>query len=226
MSTTSMYLGGIGGKVTLPYTGVINVPANGIVTIDTRDIVTVLAEGGQLNRAIGRLLAVSAPLAATAGKFVASTAMSNGTKSIANQPDVPRQAQLVVAPGTSGITAGNASISYYDNSMTLRTDTFSLIMPATTIASTALSYGVSFFETGLIVAGVSGGASPGIQIDSTGALAMSVDNNFTNFNVVADWLNAASVTVGTVASTSACYTPTSAPNGTKNYSFGYTYSAP
>lgn len=167
----------------------------------------------------------AAPIAATAGRIVASTALANGTLTIANQPDIPRQAVVVVDPGTSALTAGVLALAYLGNDGVNRTESISLAGPGTTIMSTTTSRGVQTV-TSAIVTAVVGGASPKVQINDTNALALVVDPNFTAFNLNRQYGNGVATTGGTVGSTAAVFTPTLTPNGTHTFGFNYSYQAP
>jgi hypothetical protein len=157
-----------------------------------------------------------APRAASAGRLVASTSLANGTLSIANQPDVPRQGVLVVDPGAAAITAGNAAITYVANDGTTVTDTKSLVTPTSTIASQTTSKGIVSL-TSVIVTAVAGGSSPKIQLNDTNSLSMLVAPNYSSFAIRQAYVDGVANGSSAVASSAASYTPSTTPNGTHTY---------
>lgn len=225
MTTVRMNATAIGGQINLAYTGNVIVPSDGIITVDVRDAPNLLAAGASYINLVTKRSTFTSPAAATAGRLVASTALSNGTKAVANQPDVPRRGLLVIDPGTTAITAGNVAIPYVANDGSNQTDNVSCIMPGTTIVSTLTSKGILVLSP-VIVTGLVGGASPKVQLNDTDALAMIVDPGFVDFALLRTDLDGVYNSGGTVATTAASVTPTSAPNGTKSYSMFYDYLMP
>ncbi len=226
MSTVRMNALPIGGLLNLQYSGAIQVPADGLITVDSRDAPTLLGMGASYVNVITRTATLNgAPIAASAAKLVASTALSNGTKAVANQPDVPRQGVLVIDPGTSAITAGTVKIPYTANDGTAQTDTVSCVMPGTTIVSTLTSKGILVLSP-IVVAGIVGGASPGVQLNDTNSLSLPVDGGFVDFSLFKTYADGASNGQVSVASSAASWTPSTTPNGTHTYSAQYTYVMP
>jgi len=225
MSTVRMNAATIGGTLNLAYTGAVTVPSDGIISVDTRDAPALLARGASYINLVTRKVSFSAVAAASAGRLVASTALSNGTKAVANQPDVPRQGVLRIDPGTSAITAGTVSIPYVANDGTSVTDVVSAIMPGTTVVSTLTSKGIMVLSP-IVVAGIAGGASPLVQLNDTNSLSMPVDAGFVDFTLLRTDTDAALTSGGTVATSAASVTPTSAPAATTTYNFFYSYTMP
>lgn len=222
MSTVKLNASAIGGMIQLSQTGNVVVPADGIITVDVRDAPALLANGATYINSTARRTAITAPRAASAGRLVASTALSNGTKSIANQPDVPRQGILVVDPGTSAISAGNVAVAYVANDGTTTTDNISAITPASTIASTTTSKGIAILNS-LVVTAIAGGASPGVQLNDSNSLSMMVDPGFVDFTVTGEFVDTTSEGQVAVASGAASLTPSTTPNATHNYTVYYNY---
>jgi len=200
--------------------------ANGIFAIAANDIESAVQSGmvPVYNSGL-RVANYGIVAAATVGKFVASAALSNGALTIANQPDCPRQAKLRVDPGPSAITAGTATAIYTANDGSTQTDVLSLVTGASTVATLFFSKGVAAI-TSITVAGLTGGTSPKVQVDSTAVLALPVIPNFVALTGVYENVDAAPETVGSVTTSNGAITPTTAPNGTHTYSFGYTFKAP
>lgn len=225
MATTKMSVANIGGTISLSYTGKIVTPADGVVTVDVRDAPALLAAGANFIYTTTRRSTFTTPVAATAGRLVASTSLANGTLSVANQPDVPRQGVLVVNPGTSAITAGTASIPYIANDGSNQTDSISLVMPGTTVVSTLTSKGIMHLSP-VIVTGLVGGASPLVQVNDTNSLSVTVDQGFVDFTMVQELADSTTEGQVSVASTAASFTPSTAPNGTHSFTAVATYNVP
>jgi len=204
----------------------IPVPANGRVTVTADIVVPLIVAGAKYVGSNARSQAIlGAPRAASAGRIVASTALANGTLSIANQPDVPRQLSVRFDTGTSAVTGGNLALRYVGNDGVDTTENISAVAPASTLLTVTTSKGV-VSVTSAIVTGVAGGASPKIQVNDTNSLSVQVDPSFTG--VVFNQTFADSVAEGqsAVASSAASWTPSTTPNGTHTYGASYSYSAP
>ena len=225
MTTVKMNAVAIGGTINLPNTGNVFVPADGIITVDSNDVPFLLRAGATYINTRNKTATLTSPLAATAGRLVASTALSNGTKTIAHQPDVPRQAVLRIDPGTSAITAGNVAMNYIANDGSTVTDNVSLIMPGTTVVSTNTSRGVLNLNS-VIVTALAGGASPEMQVNDTNSLSVPVDPGFVDFAMVTEYVDAVPEGQVSVASSAGSFTPSTTPNGTHTYGAFYSYNAP
>lgn len=224
MSQIQMNASAVGGTIYGAF-GTYPVPASGLITVDSRDAANILAIGGfYIGQAI-KTQGVGAVRLATAGRLVASVALANGTLTIANQPDFPRQAGLRVDPGTTAITAGVANVAYVANDGTTMTDTISLAAAASTPFTQNTTKGVVKLNS-VIITGLVGGTSPLTQLNDTNSLSVLVEPGFAGFNVLKEMADAADETIGTVASSAASITPTTLPNGTHTYSFVVGYSAP
>lgn len=197
--------------------------ANGVIQVQQGDVVGMLSAGCLSTDTFNRSHAFTAPLAATAGKFVASRALSNGaTVAFANQPDVPRQGNVVIWPGTLALTAGQVAVSYWGNDGQQHTDTIQTVAAASTLVTFPLSFGAVRFLSAS-VSGIVGGVSPAMQIDSTGALALNMSPGG-NPIIIYNEIDTATVQSppATANTTNGVVTPQTALNGTVNYSFGYT----
>ena len=224
MATVKMNASTIGGTIMLSNTGTVVVPADGIITVDVRDAVDVLRMGGAYLQSMTRSQYVGAPAAGAAGKFVASASFANGTLTVAAQPDVPRLASVRVDPGTTAITSGNVAVTYVGNDGQTITDNISAVTGATTIVSTNTSRGVVHINS-VVVTGVTGGASPGVQMDSLNSLAMLVDPGFVDFSALKVTVDNADSGIASVQSSAACITPSTAPNATHTFGLAASYNA-
>lgn len=217
---------GLGGGVIQGLSGQYAVPADGIITVPATDISSLLALGCQfVNQVVDWQPITPAPLAATAGRIVASTSLANGTVAIAHQPDIPRQCGLRIDPGTSAITAGVTALAYTANDGTTQTDSFSLVTAASTPFTTNTSKGVMHVNT-VTTSGLVGGASPLIQVNDTNSLSLVVQQGATDFQILKENVDGADEAIGTVASSAFSVTPTTAPNGTHTYGFAFAFNAP
>jgi hypothetical protein len=163
--------------------------------------------------------------------LIASTALSNGTLAIANQPDVGRQGQVVLSNGTVPITAGNIAVTYIANDTTNQVDNIlAMNCPVSGSYSVATSKGIVQLGS-VVVTGMAGGASPSIQLNDTNSLAVTVDPGFVDFGCSLAYTSGAvpaagATGVAAVAASAACVTPSTTPNGTVTYSFVASFKAP
>jgi hypothetical protein len=224
MATVKMNAAAIGGTIQLAFSGSVTVPADGLITVDQRDAIDLLRAGATYITAQTRRDYVGIPIAGAVGQFVASAAFGNGTLTIAAQPDVPRLASVRVWPGTSPISAGNIAVNYIGNDGLTITDNFSAIGVASAAVSSNLSRGLVHLNS-VIVTGVSGGASPGVQMDSLNSLAMIVDPGFVDFSGVQAFVDTLASGIVSVQSSAACITPSTAPNGTHAFSLVGSFNA-
>jgi hypothetical protein len=221
MGTVVMAGNNVGGLVNGAY-GTYTQAADGTFTVDTRDGPTFLTLGmTYINRRTAFYTTPKAPAAATVSQIVASAVLSNGALAIANQPDVPRPAQVVLGAGTLALTAGSVVIGYTANDGTLTTDTLSAVVSANATTTQLTSKGVVKIATAFVT-NSAGGASPFIHVDTIGAISVPVDQNTVDFSVYAEYLNGTIETTGALISSLGSITPTTAPNGTNSYSFQYT----
>lgn len=226
MATAKMSLLNPGGTIQLPNTGTVVVGTDGMVIVDVRDIPAILQMGGSYIYSTAQYQPIiGTPRAASAGRIVSSTSFANGTLTIANQPDVPRQLNLVWTPGTTAITAGNVALTYRANDSTLQVDNLSPITAASTPATLTTSKGVISL-TSAIVTGLTGGVTPGVQIDDTNSLSVSVSPGYQDFAITQAFENNAVQGTSAVASSAASYTPSTAPNASNTFGAFFTYNVP
>jgi len=201
--------------------------ADGTYTVDTRDAPPLLAAGMQYIKNVSDYYTLrKAPLAATTGQIVASGALSNGSVAVSNQPDVPRPVKLAIGTGTGAITGGNIAIAYYGNDGVLATENYSAVVGASAASTVYLTRGVAQIST-IAVSGLVGGTAPFIRLDTTADLSVPVHPNTVDVVVFKEDVDLTSETVGpAVAGVLASLTPTTAPNATHTYGFGYSFVAP
>src|SRR5579864_788359 len=215
----------IGGLIQTQFSGNQRVPASGVITVDSRDAAALLAAGANYVRKGAGSASFTAPIVGAVGQIVASTTLANGTLTIANDPDVGRQCSVRIATGTSTVTAGNVAFTYVANDGQATVDNFSAIGVGTTILSTNTSKGV-LVPTSVIATGLVGATSTTkIQIDTLNALACPVDPGFSSFALTFASEDG-TYNGGATADSAGCVTPSTAPNGTHNYVFGFTFTSP
>ena len=200
--------------------------ADGSYTVDTRDAPPLIAAGmTYVSKITTSFVTPSAPLAATAAHIVASGGLSNGTPSIAAQPDVPRPFSVVIGTGSPGITAGTVSVVYQGNDGVATTDVFPCICAASSSTTQTSSKGANSI-TSVTVAGLVGGSTPYRYISTTATLAVPVAPGAIDFAVQQEWDSGTPEAPGSLGTSLGSTTPTAAPNGTLTYSFQYSYVNP
>lgn len=226
VAQVKMSAAGIGGGSIQAPSGTYNIPADGIITVLSSDVSALLAAGLQFVNIMTRWQTISpAPRAATAARIVASTSLANGTIAIANQPDYPRLGALRVDPGTSAITAGTAALVYTANDGTPQTDSLTLVAAASTPTTQNTSKGVLHLAS-ITIAGLAGGTSPLVQVNDTNILSLMVQQGAADFTIIKENVDGADEAIGTVTSSAFSVAPTTVPNGTHTYGFGYSFNAP
>ena len=212
-----------------PNSGSVNAGSDGTFAIDPRDLAFALGAGYVPVRRSSHSFApmVSAPAAATAGRIVASVALTNTSLTIANQPDTMRKCQVRVDPGTVAITAGICTVTYAANDGTAaQVDALSLVTAASTLLTVPFTKGALTVASAVVTA-LAGGASPKIQIDTTAALAVPVPPNAVDVTILKEVTAGAdsSATLGTITN-AGIWTPNSAPNASATYAVAYSSIAP
>lgn len=200
---------------------------DGTYSVDTRDAPILLGRGMNYVLQQGESYAAPvAPAAATVAAIVSSGTLSNGTVAVTAQPDVMRQVNVEVGTGTTAITAGNIAVTYVGNDGQTGTDNMSAVCALSSSTTNALSRGVSTISS-IVVSGLTGGTSPWIRLSTTATISCPVNGRAVDFTVNREYDAGATVAVGTVSATTlASIAPTNAPNGTRTYSFVYTYTGP
>lgn len=217
---------GIGGLIQGAY-GTYQPNTDGTYTIDSRDAPPLLTLGWQyLPQYTLAYNTPVAPAAATTGEFVASAALSDGALTVANQPDVLRQANVVIGAGTAAITAGEVTVVFIGNDGVTTTQNVSAILASGAVSTNSLSKAIAHISSAY-VGGLAGGGSPYVRIDSTSALGVPVPPNAVDVSFLKEDTNAGDEAVGTpVSGVLGTITPTTAPNGTHTFSWLYSSIAP
>lgn len=217
---------GIGGLIQGAY-GNYPPASDGTYTVDVRDAPGLLVMGMSYVRAVTQSYTLPlAPAAASVGGIVASGALSNGTVSLTANPDCARQVNVECGTGTTAITAGTVAVTYIGNDGVSGTDTLSLVCALSSAVTQSLSRGVVTISS-ITVAGLTGGTSPWLRLSTTASVSLPVTANAVDFNVRREYDSGATVAVGTVSSvTLGTVAPTNAPNGTRTYSFVYSFVGP
>jgi hypothetical protein len=226
MATIQMNSGGFGGVVQGNY-GTYQAASDGTFTVDTRDASTLLSIGfTYLNKNTNAYTTPKAPAAASATAIVASGALSNGTVAVTANPDVLRQVNLIIGAGTTAISAGTLAVTYIGNDGIPGTDTLSLVCAASGTVTQFLTRGVDTISS-IVVAGLTGGASPFLEMGTTTTISVPVGPSTVDVLFEREFDSSATIAVGTASSvTLASIAPTTAPNGTITYSFVYSYVTP
>jgi hypothetical protein len=195
----------------------------GVVSnVAAADVLDHLNAGCRFAYTGAQYLSLGTPAVAAASSIVTNGTLSNGSLTIAGQPDVPRKLQAVVAPGAAAISAGSLTLTYTDASGQAQADSFALTTPASTNLTFSTSHGVARIASA-VVSGIAGGSSPTIAVGTTNALGLPAVQGAFSFAVFKEVKDGADETVGTVDATGGTVTPTTAPNGTHSFSFGYTF---
>jgi hypothetical protein len=181
-----------------------------------------------------------APAAANSSAVInAQTLTANATLTIAAQPDVPRQLALVSGQGTATLTAGIVTMSYLANDGTTQTDTFNLGTAATASAQTfTTSKGVEHLNSA-IVGPTTGaqGSTVTLSVGFNNYLALPLDPGSVNLSVTKETkltptigtlglMVPADEAVSTLLISTGMISPTQAPDGTHQLSFGYSFQFP
>jgi len=216
---------GFGGLIQGLY-GNYQAASDGSFTVDTRDAINFLPLGfTYLNKSLDFYATPIVPLAATVGKVVASGALSNGTSVIAAQPDVMRPITVEFGAGASAITAGTATVTYIGNDSQTHVDVFTAVCAANASTTQTTSYGVVTVSS-IVIAGVVGGTSPWFRSSTTAALSLPIGVAGVDIVVTREYDAGATIAVGSLGVSIGSIYPTTPPNGTATYSFGYAYASP
>lgn len=225
MATVQLAGNGFGGIIQGNF-GTYQAASDGSFTVDTRDAPAMLSQGMTYVSVVTATMSTPlAPAVATVGAIVASTALSNGTLALTANPDVPRPVNVEVGTGTLAITAGNVLVNYIGNDGVAGVDTLSAVCALSTAVTQALSRGVVTI-TGISIAGVVGGVSPWIRLSTTAAISVPVGKGAIDTAFLREYDSGATAALGTVATALASIAPTNAPNGTRTYTFLYSYVNP
>jgi hypothetical protein len=236
VATVKMFApAGSGGSIQTNNSGTVFVQSDGTVTVNALDALTLIALGYQF--AVSDHRCYSTPLwgssasvvagmpAANATIIAGSAALSNGSVTISAQPDVPRQLQFVVIPGTSAITAGSLTVTYVGNDGQTHADALSLVTAASTNSTITTTWGVETL-TSAVVAGLTGGASPTLMGGTNNAIAVPLPPRAVDFALTKVLVDGVNSTTTTVTTSTGLVTLATAPNGLHQYGLGYSFVYP
>lgn len=180
-----------------------------------------------------------APAALNSTITVASATMTAGTLTIGAQPDVPRQLAAIATPQSgSTMTAGLLTLVYTANDSTTQTDALNFCASGAISGATTLttSKGVERV-TSATVSGVVGGGTATIQVGTNAYIALPLEPGFTSWGIIKETkmtptngtlglMVPADETISTTMISTGLISPTTAVDGTHQFSFGYTYTMP
>ena len=205
-----------------PFTGSVDPNSDGSVTIDIRDVPAAI--GGGLMPAFDRLFHYgnAIPAAASTSLVVHSSTLANGSLTISAQPDVARQLQAVVTPGTTGITAGELILEYVANDGTTTTDSLDLSEVGTTTTTLRSTKGALHVNSAS-VADLAGGGSPTVIVGTNATLGVPMNPFAVAGTIFKENLDGSDVAVGSrgTLTGTGLYTPATAPNGTHTFAMDY-----
>lgn len=226
MTTVQMSVGS-NGPVVKGLFGTYVADSHGIITCDSGEAPNILRMGGTYVKKISQFYTTpGAVAAANNAVLIASAALSNGSLTVAAQPDCMRQAALIITNGTAPVTSGTVSLSYVGNDGQTITEVLPANVGATANTTQFLSRGVAHL-TSATVAGIVGGTSPSVQLGTTTTLSVPISPNTESFTPTMEATTGVPNTVGTPSAvTSGSIVPSSAPNGTRTYSWAYTTTSP
>jgi len=221
--------GGPGGTVQGNW-GVYQPGTDGFYTVDTRDVPQLLEAGLVfLSNPGASYTTPITPRAGTSGRIIASATMSNGALSIANQPDIGRQLNVVLGnPTTPGISAGSVTLGYLASDGQVHSDVYSLpAVPTPGTITLSTSRPVVKLNTAFVSA-LAGGASPNVRVDDANLFGLPSDANAQDFVVNQEFDGGTNQTSPGTASTSCigAASVVNTPTGSSTLSFLYSYVAP
>lgn len=160
------------------------------------------------------------PAAAALTGIVNTVDAADGVQSLAAQPDVPRKLQVRVVDADSSISAGSLVLVGVGARGQAVTQTIALAGGTKTVTTTdAYATLTSATISGLADAA----AGDTVGIGPATALGLPVAQGSTAAAVFRALVDDAAETVGTVDATAGTIAPTTAPNGTHDYDFHFTY---
>lgn len=239
---------GFGGSILTANSGTVFVQADGTVSVSALDAADLIKLGFQWAVVQHGVYAPpAAPAALSVAGIVTSVSISPGSTSltIAAQPDVPRQLQVLFACGSPGLS-GVMQLTYIANDGTSVVDSLAFASAATLHAgqlgvtlttSKAVETLTSAFVLGL--AGGSALSNRGVQIGTNGFIGVPVSSRFVDFAVTKEMVITTTVTsssqglstasdeaVGSVIPSGALISPTTSLDGTHLFAFNYNQTLP
>jgi len=191
--------------------------ANGIFIIDSKYAFE--AQQAGLSRAFAEQCVILAPIAAELVSIKAAAIAANGAITIAAQPDCARKLQVRQVIVTA-ITGGLLTLTGVGiNGQTL-SEVLSLIAASTQTLKTANAF---LNLTAGVVSGLVGGGDGTLGIGVAADLALPTQSgvNGGSMQVLKEKVGTTAEAIGTIDTVAGTISPTSAPDGTKNFTINY-----
>lgn len=204
----------IGGEGTGTGTAAITVGGNTANTTATNAAVIMSAHYHALN----------VPAESLTNVVAALDPVANGALTIAAQPPIPCKLQVRIVDANASISAGTVDLVGVGTSGQALTQSIPLTGGTQTVTTTD-AYASLTSATVASVAGAAAGDTIGIGTSAAIGLPATKTPTPASFAVYKANVDGAAETVGTVDATAGTITPTTAPNGTRDFDFWYTYSA-
>ena len=148
--------------------------------------------------------------------------VSDGALTIAAQPGTPRKLRVRIVDGDSSISAGTVDLVGVGGRGQAVTQSIPLPGGTRTVTTTEALATL----TSATITGLAGSVADTISIGVSAALGLTATKTPTpgSFSVYKAAVGQANEAVGTVDATAGTIEPTTAPNGTNDYDFWYTFS--
>lgn len=190
---------------------------------DSTDVATVAnATATNVAEARSGHVRITAPATAALTGLVNTADVANGALTIAAQPDVPRKLQIRIVDANSSISAGTLTLSGTGPSGEALPDQVINLAGGTRTITTDRAY-ATFSGTVAGLAGAATGDTLGIGPASALGLPGQKTPASSSFAVHKASVDNVDEAVGTVDAPAGTIVPTTAPNGTRNFNFWFTY---
>jgi len=203
----------------------LHVLSNGTVPSDAVIYMKSIAPSGNvLTITETKHVRVTTPAAPGTTAIVAQADIANGVATIAAQPTWPCKVQFKMTDANSSVTAGTATIVYTDVWGVTRTEVWNLANQGTKTFKTTWAVAK---VTSITIAGLVGNLAGTDKMEAgpTAELGLPAPKSPTptNFVVIKENLNGADEAVGTVDAAAGTISPTTAPDGARNFDIFYQY---
>ncbi len=195
------------------------------VASDSRVDLVACAQAGTISLVDARHERITNAPAASLTSWISTAAYADGALAIAAQPVVPAKMQIRVVDANSSITAGLITAVYIDQFGIQRTEVFNQASGGTKTWLTTWAVAKIISVTLSATTGSAGGATDTVSAGPSAHLGLPgfqapVPGTFSVFTAHVDDVAEA---VGTVDATAGTISPTTAPDGSKDFDFRYTY---
>lgn len=168
--------------------------------------------------------ALNVPAESLTNVVAALDPVANGALTIAAQPPIPCKLQIRIVDANASISAGTVDLVGVGTSGQALTQSIPLTGGTQTVVTTD-AYASLTSATVASVAGAAAGDTIGIGTSAAIGLPATKTPTPASFAVYKANVDGAAEAVGTVDATAGTITPTTAPNGTRDFDFWYTFSA-